>query len=377
MRRIPELDAIRGSAAIGVVLFHAFPHAFYWGWSCVDLFFVLSGYLITTIIITQQGCDGFLRSFYLRRIRRIWPVYFLTLGVVVILNRFSRTGYPTDGLALHLLFLQNTPRYFGLPIRPFISSFATSWTVAIEEQFYVIWPLLVVAIGRAGIPWMVGILIALSAAFRIFIPDHNDLMLTRCDGLALGCFLAWLLLADEDPASSRRNSRVLALAATVGAAYFILYLIMFWANPIPGWRHASFTAFGLLFFALIGSCVRYSGARLLTPLRNPVLRWFGTISYSLYLFHLPVFYYCPSLLGRAGIRSPTLQTGITWILVVSLPTISWYCLERPILDLCDRGRKRDAMVCAPAARNPIGSPPCSNPDGVPPHGPLRPENPSR
>src|SRR4051794_29428646 len=104
MKRTPELDAVRGLAAVGVVLFHASPFNFTCGWSCVDLFFVLSGYLITTIICHQSKEKGFLRTFYLRRIYRIWPVYFLTLAAVLLLNQYSRTGYQTTGLISHLAF---------------------------------------------------------------------------------------------------------------------------------------------------------------------------------------------------------------------------------------------------------------------------------
>src|SRR3954466_11966508 len=107
MKRIKELDALRGLAALTIVLFHVYPHQVFMGWSAVDLFFVLSGYLITSIIINNLSNKGFLTSFYSRRILRIWPVYYLTLAAVLILNAFSRTGYPTDGLFQHLTFTQN------------------------------------------------------------------------------------------------------------------------------------------------------------------------------------------------------------------------------------------------------------------------------
>src|SRR4051794_491003 len=105
MKRIPELGALRGIAAGSGVLFHAYPFTFYLGWGGVELFFVLSGYLITTIVMNDEGKPKFLQRFYLRRISRIWPVYYLTLFAVVVLNRFSPRGYSTAGFWRHVVFI--------------------------------------------------------------------------------------------------------------------------------------------------------------------------------------------------------------------------------------------------------------------------------
>jgi peptidoglycan/LPS O-acetylase OafA/YrhL len=333
MKRIPELDALRGLAAIGVVAFHAFPSVFFWGWSCVDLFFVLSGYLITTIIIRQQSQQGFLRSFYLRRIARIWPAYFLTLTVVVVVNSLSRTGYPTDGLVYHLVFLQRSPAYLGLPTPPFIGTFSPSWSVAIEEQFYLVWPMLLMVAGIRRIPLIAAVFITLCELGRLCIPGEIFILLTRGDGLAFGCFLAWLCRGEGAPSTLRRYLPWLTITALVSGGYVVAYLAVFWRNPHPGWQNTCFTGFSMFYFALIGFCVCLTGSRVLLPLRNSVLRWFGTISYSLYLFHYPIFHYTPSLVERLGIRSPTISIALTWTALVVLPALCWYLVERPILGL--------------------------------------------
>ena len=331
MQRIPELDAIRGLAAIGVVLFHAYPNTFYFGWSCVDLFFVLSGYLITSIILTDQKDPNFLSTFYLRRIRRIWPVYYLTLIVVLILNRFSVSGYPTDGLWLHWIFLQNTTNYIGLLPLPFIYSFSPSWSVAIEEQFYVVWPLVVRTIGKSAVPIFSGLLFLSCFLGRCWLTESTELLLTRGDGLSLGCMLAWLMQFNSDARLSKIILASLICAATLGCGYVLLYWIAFNGDPTPRWTQSCFTGFSLLFFSLIGFSVRHSGAWILMPLRNSVLKWFGTISYALYLFHMPLFSYCPPIFDRIGMSSEILRATITWVLVVGLPALSWYAIERPIL----------------------------------------------
>src|SRR5207244_4564952 len=153
MKEIPELDSVRGLAAAGIVLYHAFPFVFFLGWSCVDLFFVLSGYLITTIIIEHHRAPGFLRAFYARRALRIWPVYFLVLAGCLVMNRLSRQGYPagTLGTVQHLTFTQNIQGIWGGSVPAYVYAIGPSWSVAIEEQFYLLWPLLLVAMGRRAV----------------------------------------------------------------------------------------------------------------------------------------------------------------------------------------------------------------------------------
>jgi len=331
-RRLPELDGIRGLACIAVVLFHAYPTSpFFWAWSTPDLFFVLSGFLITTIILRQRDSDGFLLSYYLRRGFRIWPLYYLTLAGVLLVNHFSASGWPTTGMASHLLFLQNCQIYFGTPPPPFIHTFSPSWTVAVEEQYYLIWPLLLLWLGRRSVPYLAASLLAISLIGRLILPDAIDLLGTRGDGLAFGCFLAWLVQTRGSPTSNRKVQRVIWIAGVTGGIYVSVYLLRFGIDPHPQWISTCFTGFSLLFFGIIGLCIINSGAPLLAPLRHPVVRWFGTISYAMYMFHLPIMTYFPTILSRAGWHSIALEIALTWLLVVGLPATSWYLLEQPIL----------------------------------------------
>lgn len=342
MKRIPELDGIRGLAAIGIVCFHAFPYTFYFGWSCVDLFFVLSGYLITSIIMNEQGHEGFLYSFYLRRVSRIWPVYYLTLIFVLIANYFSRVGYPTSGLGWHLVFLQNTPAYLGHPVPPFIGTFGPSWSVAIEEQFYVVWPLVLLGLRQSRLPVLTAVLLFACVFGRAIWPDAIGLLITRGDGLAFGCFLGWLLKQRTTMISPCLVNWILGISGVTGAVYVGIYLVAFCGDPDPGWKQSCFTGFGLLYFSIIGTCVVCSGTKWLRLLKFPLLRWFGTISYALYLFHLPVFHYAPPIFERLGFDFLGLQILGTWTLIVLLPALSWYCLERPILRLQNRTRMHES-----------------------------------
>ena len=157
--RIPELDALRGAAALAVVVFHANARWLRWGWASVDLFFVLSGYLITAIILRHGDRPGFLACFYARRALRIWPLYFLAVGLVAAASPWL--ALPPDWAALPytLTFTQGVPEYWTGSATPGFSPYlGHAWTLAVEEQFYLIWPALLLAVGRARvIPLAMGI----------------------------------------------------------------------------------------------------------------------------------------------------------------------------------------------------------------------------
>jgi len=354
--RIPELDAIRGLAALGVVLYHAFPYTFSCGWSCVDCFFVLSGFLITSIILGNIEKPGFLGRFIVRRVRRIWPVYFLTLIFVLTLNYFSRTGFSIGGLWTHLVFLQNTESYFGFPRQPFIHSFSPSWSVAIEEQFYIFWPLLLLLLGRASAPFLAFTMLAMCYVYRAGHAEPIDLLLTRADGLAIGCMLGWLMSLPTSHVLRKRIPIILWSALGIGSAYVAVYLFNFADSPEPKWTHTCFSGFSLLFCSAIGLSVHYTAAMPLRCLRIGILIWLGTISYGLYMFHMPVFTYCPTILQRIGIASPIIHVSTTWIMIFLLPAISWYFIERPILHQKTSHEKPpigDAMKLEMATNNPM------------------------
>ena len=116
MRRIPELDGLRGLAALAVLLAHLGEGRWPlvgWGWTAVNLFFVLSGYLITGIVLREGHAPGFWRAFYARRVLRIWPVYFGTIAAILAVGPLVGRPAATAGLPSYLTFTQNVPRYWG------------------------------------------------------------------------------------------------------------------------------------------------------------------------------------------------------------------------------------------------------------------------
>jgi len=332
IKHVPELDAIRGVAALSVVLFHAFPYALFFGWSFVDCFFVLSGYLITTILLANVDSPRLLSAFYFRRALRIWPVYYGTLALVLIANMLARTGFPTTraGLAQHLFFVQNVQDMWGGTPPDFVAPFSPSWSVAIEEQFYLAWPLLITFFGRrCVVPVACMLLVATTIYQCVGAPMFT--LLSRGDGLAAGCLLAALV---EHPDHDRVVKILRALL--LGGIAVALCAAVFWHDPrLPTapWRALLFKAFACIFAGAVGLTVRFSGHPWLAPLRWRGAALLGLISYSLYMLHLPLFNWMPVILARAGVSSPSLREALVWISIFAAPACSYVLVERPILTL--------------------------------------------
>jgi peptidoglycan/LPS O-acetylase OafA/YrhL len=228
---VRELDAIRGVAALAVVAYHLDPGTWGWGRTGVDLFFVLSGYLITQILLRHRGSGGLLAAFYARRGLRIWPIYYLALLACVAANPLLGRPYPMDGLIAHLTFTQNVPLYWSGPVPPFTPALLHTWTLALEEQFYLIWPALVALAGRRRVAALAAAAAALAVGARAR-GFAATILVARCDGFALGGLLA-ALLADggrlrRHPGRSRWGFAAVAAAALAGAIAWEWRLLPAW-----------------------------------------------------------------------------------------------------------------------------------------------------
>lgn len=333
---IAELDGLRGIAVLMVLLLHTRPGLFYWGWSGVDLFFVLSGFLITRILLDNRGQPGMLWSFYGRRILRIWPVYYLTLALTAGLHAFTGVAGATEsgipsGHWLGLAFLQNTEHYVGQPELSYLWYFRHSWSVAVEEQFYLVWPLLLV--GFAVRPSRLAALgvIALCAALVARLYDvFIYLLLTRVDGLVLGATVAFAVSGPR-PWLHRLPRRYLAVAAAIGIALVSPYL-WFARSPADAihLRAAAVTGAVLLFAVALCAILRNLGHGWLSWLRSRPLRWVGRISYGLYMYHVPVGALAMLAAQNAGLGSGAGKLGM-WIGSFIVAHLSYELMEKRIL----------------------------------------------
>ena len=186
--RIIELDSLRAMAALAVITFHTNSSWLPFGWAAVDLFFVLSGYLITSIILDHGGSAGFLRSFYVRRGLRTWPVYYLVVAFLCCVSPLLARPCLWPSLPFTLTYTQGLTRIWPASGVPFSRYLAHTWSLAIEEQFYLVWPALVLLAGRRGL-LPLGFVCAIGSVYARSRGIWWDLC-GRSDGLILGGLLA-------------------------------------------------------------------------------------------------------------------------------------------------------------------------------------------
>ena len=262
-QRVVELDGLRGLACLTIVVYHFRPPLVPYGWSSVDLFFVLSGYLITTILIRHEGSSCLLRNFYVRRVLRIWPIYYLTIITLVIVGPWLPRPTDWNGLGYYLTYTQNLPLYWSSQVPPFSPYVAHLWTLANEEQFYVLWPLLVVMLGRrAVIPLALGLaVLSVAARARGF---NSWLMLARADGFALGGMLAAILVSSERVDRHHLVYRRVIASMTLLALGLVIVALASGTLPTfgrpPEGAALSVLAINLLFAGVVGLVVTHAGS---------------------------------------------------------------------------------------------------------------------
>ncbi len=368
---VAALDGIRGLAILLVMLTHfTLVHsgpildrlvgtAGRFGWSGVDLFFVLSGFLITGILLDAKGSPNFLRHFYARRALRIFPLYFAFLFLATLLVPalpFAWTGlFPVGDWTkpLYWLYLSN----FAITISPDVANdmLGPTWSLAIEEQFYLAWPLLVLVLSRRALLWTCGLGVVLSVASRTaFVTLGADRLwayvLTPCrmDGLAIGCLVA-IVLRDGSGTGvigrARelvRGARVLSTVAGLTILAIIAYhrTTGFLGGPGQAVGH---TVIAALFAGLLVMTLASPRAGWLTRFfTQRWLRTLGKYSYALYLFHMVIHrlvreyvYGLEDFHTLMGSRLPgqLVFYAICTSLSLAAAWVSWHVLEKHFLRL--------------------------------------------
>ncbi|HEX2922662.1 MAG TPA: acyltransferase [Chloroflexota bacterium] len=346
-RHIPELDGLRAVAVLTVMMFHLQFRGFSLGWSGVMLFFVISGFLITGILLDTRDRPHYLRNFYMRRVIRILPIYYLTLAVAVAIGAYL--GQDMADIGYYLTYTQNyllgdTNFTDRLPVM-----LNHTWSLAIEEQFYLLWPLAVLWLSRNRLlGFLVGLFaVSILARLLMLLTLNNPTLVytslpTELDSLSAGAVLAVLV-------RSGINLRQLAAKAVwVGALSGGIILALVELNGVSsfwhpsGWatelRNLPFFTLMALFWASIISIVALGNSRLSPLLRLRPVRQIGKVSYGLYIYHFPVYVLVdlilPNLLGSGNQQlidaaTPATKVGVTLVLAL----LSWHLLEEPTLRL--------------------------------------------
>lgn len=344
---MPELDGLRAVAILVVLAFHLEFPWFSLGWAGVPLFFVLSGFLITGILMDAREAPNYLRNFYVRRAFRIFPIYYLTLFAVA--TAAVVTGQRIDSLPYYLLYAQNyllgatnfTPEF---PV-----AFNHSWSLAIEEQFYLLWPFAVMWLGRRKLLGLTGLLFGFALASRaglLAVTDNPALMEAslpgQLDALSAGAGLAVLLHSGVDVRSVSRKA-VLVMAASGMALLFLVHrngLDSYWHPDSWATQPQNLPTLSLLalFFASL-IAVALAGAPLLSALlRSSLLRHIGKISYGIYMFHFPIFVLVDKTLWKLFPGEPNWAVHLAHplgkvVLTYLLALASWRIVESRLLSL--------------------------------------------
>jgi peptidoglycan/LPS O-acetylase OafA/YrhL len=360
--RISELDALRGMAAVAVLICHL-PRGFWFGQTGVDLFFVLSGFLITGIILRNLEEPGFLRTFYWRRSLRIFPIYYLALLVAYSMNALRSTPQDVTGFPFYLVYLQHIHLYWGSVTPPANISLHHTWTLAIEEQFYLCWPFALVFLKRRTVPWLIGLFIVLPVVLR-HLGLSASVLLGHTDGLALGAMLAWVMLRTESVKRERKVACYAGITIVAFIAYWVLWEGTAAGGDFTGKQYIAFnpaiSIISVAYFGLIGLIVCMSGSRSLALLRNKYLVGIGTISYGLYLYHWIIYEAIDTVIKFRWKMGDPLWLDVIKVATVFLAAIlSWRFIERPILRLKSRydyhrANRADVIPMQPASPSSMG-----------------------
>jgi peptidoglycan/LPS O-acetylase OafA/YrhL len=365
-QRLIELDGLRGFALVMILVFHAvsqegeYPvgtflyylqRSFAMGWTALDLFFVLSGFLIGGILMDARESPSYFKTFYARRVFRIVPVYFawVLLYVLIIalasdlVVKFSNTGMrpPLDfSIWSHFLFLQNSFdfHYPGLAG----AWFGHLWSLAVEEQFYLLAPLTVRIIPPRHLKWVLGGVVLVAILTRLYLRFVAHMPVTmvttrtisRMDSLAIGMLAAVLIRSESGQRWIGQNLAALrAILAALAAGALGLFFFSYGSITF-GMQTIGFTWMAAFYAAALLLAVQNRAGWLAGFLRLPLLLELGTVSYCAYLIHLVtnvslhavILHHAPRLSTPAG----ALVTALSVLIAYSIAKLSWIYFEGPL-----------------------------------------------
>ncbi len=334
----PQLDSLRAFAVLAVLIGHfaGVPIAI----QGVQLFFVLSGFLITSILLDcksqidgQDGSRAFLlREFYIRRFLRIFPPYYALLLALTLLNALDNGNLGQSGvsfgqsLVFHATYTSNVWFAFTGRWDPWTTSHF--WSLAIEEQFYLFWPLIVLWVPRRSLWLAATLLIALGPVSRWLMLAHGankiafgTLTPAYFDFLGLGAFLAIVRVQPRAPFVLRLFGVTASAVIAIGVSFAMNFKgldVFLWA---------------LAFTGLVSKASEGFTGSVALLLNSSPLRYLGRISYGIYLYHLPAVVLVEKSLKQLGFTLPSIgprRFALAGAVTLALAALSWHFLEAPI-----------------------------------------------
>ncbi len=348
----PFLDGLRGLAIISVIIYHCFPELLFSkiGWVGVDLFFVLSGFLITGILVESKEKPFFFKNFFIRRALRIFPLYYLFLILMFFILPLIKNEPLGD-----FSYYQGHQMYFWLYIQNWLYSlegfpknFALHhlWSLGVEEQFYLLWPFVIYMMSFKRIIYVAVLLIFLAVFFRHFgslagfvFPYKYVNIFSRMDALLMGALV--MLLLKEFPNLIKKYALIgFLLSALIIICYIGLHKTLdFW------YLDNVYSFIGLAFACFLAICCadfKYS-ALLRSYLDTKILKWFGKYSYGIYIYHYPIYFICLKFLVPVfknhglSVLIADLLSGLSCIIITCIISyFSFNYFEVKFLSMKDR-----------------------------------------
>jgi peptidoglycan/LPS O-acetylase OafA/YrhL len=354
---IKPLDGLRGGAILLVIFFHNFDYLYVsgLGWVGVDLFFVLSGFLITRILLRAKEHPRYFLNFYVKRTLRIFPLYYLfVLGCFFMVQwvDIERLNPVKDYLGY---FVTYTPNFLFYRLDGFIPRFAMGhlWSLAVEEHFYLLWPFVVYISKNQRLIYISLLAILGSCLLGVGMLNHHSWMVmytftfSRLSTILLGSLLAIVLLKHRVFLQNLMAPLIFITGTCIAGFYAKLYFInqvpldFFLFHPSTTIAHSHgimLLVFGLFFTALVGFTL--SKNRLSALFSFKPLVWLGKYSYGIYVFHFPVYFLCRDYVGHflgsplsAGLTGRLLVSVICVLITLTISVLSYHLFEMRFLRL--------------------------------------------
>jgi peptidoglycan/LPS O-acetylase OafA/YrhL len=374
---MPELDSLRGVAILLVLFFHGFgfqfgaaklprlAHLFVVatmpGWVGVNLFFVLSGFLITGILLDSKHQPNYYRRFYTRRALRILPAYYallLILFVSPLTGWFEHRQISWQFVALSFVYLSNVTGLFGVPLQ-----YGALWSLAVEEHFYLLWPTVVRSLSRRAISYFaIAILVMCpmlrAIGYKLGLQYGAGYTWLVADGLAAGALLGLLSRSWLTDRSRMKQVSISCMAAgatliAVGVPFGILLGRTFVGGVFR------LTVLNVFFTGVLGATLVLGTGNQRWIVLRPALQFFGKISYGLYLIHMLAFDFADHLIAQyfidplAAVRGSfglmCLRFGIAAAIAIAVAVLSRKYFEEHFLRLKERSFLPDTRKALQAA----------------------------
>jgi peptidoglycan/LPS O-acetylase OafA/YrhL len=343
---IPAIDGLRGLAIIGVLLFHLGIPKCSLGWTGVELFFVISGFLITRILLNTCEDRDYFKRFYVRRALRIFPIYYLVVITYTAAAVFSTSVEALRMLPMYYVYLQTIPQLRSQ--FTVVAMLGHTWTLAIEEQFYFIWPLVIFLVKGRKLLVVITVMIFAAMGLRLLsLRFANPFLVDGWIGVQIDTLAAGAMVAYTSRIYDRQTMQRYLTVAFLGGVASLLLLVsivgtsVFWTPKIWGrswYGPLLISVLACTFAGIVGlAAIGHRWTRWLEF--RSLMRW-GKISYGIYLFHPFVFLFVDIVVRHTVHAQSHLASRSIMLVKLSLTylvgSVSWKLIESPILQLKGR-----------------------------------------